>query len=338
VIMALVLVSGAAGFVGANLVRRLLTDGHEVHRLIKPDSDQWRLDEIHREVNRHEVDLRHESELVALCRHIRPQWIFHLAAHGAYPRQTDTHRMIQTNIAGTLNLLRAALSVGFEAFVNTGSSSEYGFRDHPPHETEGVEPNSDYGVTKASATLLCRSIARRYRVRLPTLRLYSVYGPYEDATRLMPTLIVRGLHNEFPPLVRPEIARDYLYVGDVVDAYLRAAVYADQELGAVYNVASGNQTSVGELVELTRHVLGVTAEAGWGSMPDRSWDTTVWVGNSSKIRERLGWYPHHTLEAGFRKVTDWLVANPQLLAGYAARQRANDTGTAASVGARQFPT
>jgi nucleoside-diphosphate-sugar epimerase len=128
----------------------------------------------------HTGDFADAEGLMRLVGTIRPEWIFHLAAHGAYATQTNLSQMVQTNIVGTINLVEACLRSGFEAFVNTGSSSEYGFKDDAPTETTWLEPNSHYAVTKAAATLFCRYTAQSHDVHLPTLRLYSVYGPYEE--------------------------------------------------------------------------------------------------------------------------------------------------------------
>src|SRR5438552_1027906 len=151
-----VVVTGATGFVGANLARRLLRDGHELHLLVRPGYKPWRIDAIRADARLYEVRLEDASKVMSIVEKIRPDWIFHLAVHGAYSSQTDLHQMLLTNVHGTINLVRAGLKTGFEAFINTGSSSEYGFKDHPAAETEFLEPNSDYAVTKASATLFCR--------------------------------------------------------------------------------------------------------------------------------------------------------------------------------------
>jgi nucleoside-diphosphate-sugar epimerase len=153
---------------------------------------------------------------------------------------------------GTINLLQACLETGFESFVNTGSSSEYGFKDHAPPENEWLEPNSHYAVTKASATQFCRYTAQQYGVHVPTLRLYSVYGPYEEPTRLLPTLISRGMRGKLPPLVDGNVARDFVYVDDVKQAYLLAAQRTDVEPGAIYNVGTPVPTSIGEVVNIAR--------------------------------------------------------------------------------------
>jgi nucleoside-diphosphate-sugar epimerase len=288
-----VIITGATGFVGSNLTRRLLRAGQEVHLLVRPRHGSWRIEDIRRDVRLHEVALKEREALTQTVARIRPDWIFHLAAYGAYPSQTDLRRMIQTNITGTINLVEACLSTGFEAFVNTGSSSEYGFKDHAPSEDESYEPNSHYAVTKASATLFCRYTAQSRSVHLPTLRLYSVYGPYEEPTRLVPQLITHGLKGKLPPLVNRSVARDYVYIDDVTEAYVLAASERGQQTpGAIYNVGTGVQTSLAEAVETARRVLSIKREPRWASMPEREW------------------------EQGFQLTVEWLRASPALRSFY----------------------
>src|SRR6185436_7690870 len=100
----------------------------------------------------------------------------------------------------------------------------------------------------------------------------------------MPALVVRGLEGELPPLADPAIARDYIYVDDVSDAYCLAASRAGQPSGAVYNVGTGVQTSLREVVEVARHVLGIVVEPVWGTLAARGWDTNVWVADNRVIR------------------------------------------------------
>ncbi len=300
-----VIVTGATGFVGANLARRLLHTGHEVHLLVRPGSERWRIEDIRADVRLHELHLENASTVAPVVKRIRPEWVFHLAAHGAYSSQTDWQQMVQTNLCGTANLVSACLPTGFEALVNTGTSSEYGLKAHAPLESEVLEPNSHYAVTKAAATLYCQHAAKSHRVHLPTLRLYSVYGPYEDPQRLLPTLILAGLQGQLPPLVNPKIARDFVYVDDVVEAYLLAATVQAHEFGPVYNIGTGVQTKLREVVKLARRVLNVPAKPAWGTMPNRKWDTDSWICDNRKAQAALGWRPRHDLEAGFRKMVAW---------------------------------
>ena len=119
-----VILTGGTGFIGANLARRLLDDGHQLHLLVRPGYRSWRIEPILTDLQLHEVRLADHDVLTRVVRDIRPDWIFHLATHGAYASQTDLHQMVQTNIVGTVNLVEACLETGFESFVNTGSSSD----------------------------------------------------------------------------------------------------------------------------------------------------------------------------------------------------------------------
>ncbi len=311
-----VLVTGAAGFVGANLTRRLLRDGHQLHLLHRPGTDLWRLESIRDEVELHPVDLSDRDGVSGVIEAQRPEWIFHLAAYGAYSHQTDPRRIARTNVLGTVNLVEACARAGFEAFVNTGSSSEYGFKDHAPVESEEAAPNSYYAVSKLSATLWCRFAARHLDLHLSTLRLYSVYGPYEEPSRLLPTLVVRGLSGELPELVSPDVARDFVYSDDVVEAYLLAAAIPPKEPGSIYNVGTSRQVTIREVVQLAREELPIKDEPSWGSMANRDWDTSVWVSEPAKIRDELGWEARASFPEGFRHFIEWLRRHPKLLTRY----------------------
>jgi UDP-glucose 4-epimerase len=314
------LLSGASGFVGANLARRLLAEGHEVHLLLRANHNSWRVREIRDQVTVHQVDLGDRVGVEQAVAAARPDWIFHLAAHGAYPDQQDVDQMIATNVQGTANFLRAAERAGVGVFVNSGSSSEYGYKDHAPSEDEWLEPNSHYAVTKSAATHLCRLAAQRAGSRIVTLRLYSAYGPYEDPRRLVPTLIVQGLAGQLPPLVNPDVARDYVNVDDICEAFLLAAATPDQEPGAVYNVGTGVQTTIAEIVAVARRLLPIRNDPKWDSMPQRSWDTNVWVCNPSRIKAQLGWSPRHDVESGLRSTLVWFSDHPDHLDRYRSAQ------------------
>ena len=160
-------------------------------------------------------------------------------------------------------------------------------------------------MTKASASLFCRYTAQSQGVHIPTLRLYSVYGPLESPNRLLPKLITLGLEGKLPPLVSPETAHDFVYVDDVIDAYILAAKTSGQEAGAIYNVGTGVQTTLREVVEVARRVMGITVEPVWGSMRSRRWDTDKWIADNRKIERELGWRPRYTFEEGFRQMVNW---------------------------------
>lgn len=323
-----VLVTGAGGFIGANLVRRLVADGHRVTALARPGGTRWRLDGLDGDAEILEVDLLDRERVSDTVQSRHPEWVFHLAAYGASSWQTDAELIARTNLLATVGLVEACRDAGCEAVVHAGSSSEYGIKDHAPAESEPLEPNSDYAVAKAAATMFCRQVARRDGLRAVTLRLYSAYGPYEEPRRLVPQLVSHGLRGALPPLVNPTIARDFVAVDDVVEAFVLAArvtspepgaIYTSPEPGAIYNVGSGVQTSIAQLVALARRVLDIEVEPDWASMPPRNWDTDTWVADSRKIREELGWAPRIGLEEGFTRTVEWLLEHRGLWDVYDVR-------------------
>lgn len=308
-----VLLTGAGGFVGANLARRLLADGHRVHLVTSPGSDEWRVAGL--DAARSAVDLADAGAVDTLLAEVRPEWIFHLAAHGAYSWQTDVRKIVSANVVGSANLLESALAVGFESFVSAGSSSEYGFKPTAQDESDPVEPNSAYAVSKAATTMLFRHASLAHDLPITTLRLYSVFGPWEDPKRLIPALVCNGVAGRLPPLVNPEIARDFVYVDDAVEAFVLTA-RTEVAPGEIFNVGTGVETTIAGAVETAREVFAISAEPDWGSMPDRAWDTRTWVGNPAKIKAALGWRPATSFAEGLALTAEWLRSQPGLWARY----------------------
>jgi UDP-glucose 4-epimerase len=308
-----VIVTGATGFVGANLAKTLLSAGHEVYLLVRDERKAWRIKHLLPHVHLVKSSLLDPEGLSAEIKRIRPEWIFHLAAFGAYSWQDNLSSALQTNLLGTINFVEACRKTDFEVFINTGSSSEYGAKDHPAAENDYLEPNSYYAVTKASATLFCRYTAQRFRLPMYTLRLYSVYGPYEEPGRLIPTLIVKGLQGKFPPFTHPDSARDYIFSDDVIKAYLSVASSSPNlPSGEVYNVGTGTQTPLKQVVEITKEIFKIDALPVWGSMESREWDTSIWVSDTAKLR-MTGWIPEYDFPIGYRRTIDWFRENPDIV-------------------------
>jgi dolichol-phosphate mannosyltransferase len=299
------LVTGAGGFVGANLVRRLLEDGHDVHAACRPGGNHARLAGVN-DLVVHEVELCLPGAAARLIDDVSPEWVFHLAAHGAYSWQTDSRRICEANLLATVALVDASEREGVQAFVHTGSSSEYGFKDHPPDEHERPEPNSAYAVAKAAATMYCAHRAAAGDLPAVTLRLYSVYGAWEDPRRLVFALLKRGLEGGLPPLVAPETARDFVYVEDVCEALVRAAERAGATAGEIYNVGSGRQTTLRELVACVRELLTIPVAPDWGSHPPRTWDTSIWCASTERIARDLEWSATTGVDEGLRHTISWM--------------------------------
>jgi dolichol-phosphate mannosyltransferase len=111
-------------------------------------------------------------------------------------------------------------------------------------------------------------------------------------------------------LVDPDVARDFVYVDDVVEAYLLAASVHTPEWGPIYNVGTAVQTTLREVVAVARQAMNISAEPVWSSMPNRQWDASVWVSDNRKIRAQLNWQPQRTFAEGFHLMLDWFRQGP----------------------------
>lgn len=304
------LITGASGFIGSVLLRRLIQQKKEVHLILRKNSRTWRIDDLLNKVTIHNSDLSNLEELTEIIQKIKPDIIYHLATNGAYSYQKDADQIIQTNILGTWNLLQACNSVDYELFVNTGSSSEYGFKKFAMRETDIVEPTSYYAVTKCAQTLLCSHIAKQEQRPIVTIRPFSVYGPYEEPKRFVPTLMNALMFNQEMNLVAPETARDQIYIDDMVDAYLKIDELKNNP-GEYFNIGTGVQSTIKEVVETAIKITKKNAQFKWGTMEGRSWDTNNWVADISKARQLLKWTPKINLEQGLKLNWEWFQKNYQ---------------------------
>ena len=139
------------------LTRRYLERGAEVFINIRNTSDTWRIRDILKEVNAVPVDITEYEKLRDALKKIQPDFIFHTAAYGGSADQKNTEKIIETNIIGTVNLIRSCRDINVNLLVNTGSSSEYGIKNSAMKESDLLEPVTEYGVSKAAATLFCQS-------------------------------------------------------------------------------------------------------------------------------------------------------------------------------------
>jgi nucleoside-diphosphate-sugar epimerase len=305
------LITGATGFIGSNLCRYLVSHNCETHILIRKEARLWRIKDLVKQIHVHYSDLSDQQQLAKLLNKIQPTVIYHLAAYGAYPEQTDRNLINQTNYFGTLNLLQASLNIPYELFVNTGSSSEYGFKHKPMSETDLTEPNSDYAVSKVAATLLCAHFAQQEKKPVVTLRPFSVYGPYEEPNRLVPNLMKALYLQKSIDLVSPQTARDFIFIDDVVNLYLAINKLAKNS-GKYFNLGTGKQSTIKNMVQLTQQVSRKKLTCNWNNMPARSWDTNNWVANMSQTTELLNWQPKYSLAQGLKKTWKWYLQHHQL--------------------------
>ncbi len=312
-----VLITGASGFVGANFTRFLVSKEVEVHVLVRKTSNLWRIESIKNKLNIHYCDLNEREKLKGLISEIKPEGIMHFAIYGGYPFQKETLKIIRTNFLGTVNLLDACMSTGFKWFINTGSSSEYGIKNEPMKEDDLLEPINDYGVAKAAGTLYCQAVAKRTEAPIYTMRLFSPYGYYEEPTRLIPYTILSCLRNKNVLLSNPNAVRDFVFIEDVMNAYLKLIFNTNSiKQGDVFNVGSGKQHKISEVVSLIKKMTNCTSQLNWKKIPERDSDILkVWEANIGKINSHLNWNTQYALKEGLEKTINWFKEHLNLYVG-----------------------
>jgi UDP-glucose 4-epimerase len=294
------LITGAAGFVGARVVRQAVGRGLDVVAAVGPTSRLDRIADLAGRIEIVRADVTDREALTAAVLRAQPDACIHLAATGSVVRDPDPSRVLATNALATATLIQALAQTRCARLVSTGSSSEYGPMDGPMDETRLPEPADPYGVAKLAGGKLAHVLGRELGLETAHLRLFSIYGPGEDSRRLIASL-VRGLLTGRPVELTPGgQVRDFVYVDDAAGALLLAALRPGIDRLTV-NVGSGIETSVREVAELagdlteTRHLLR------FGARPYRDGERFAWRAGTERAASELGWRATTSLREGLTR-------------------------------------
>jgi nucleoside-diphosphate-sugar epimerase len=301
-----IVIFGAGGFIGLNLLKQLLKYRSDVIGVSQDHLNNWRFlaNRIPSE-NVQSADLLQATAIRSMMQELKPRTIFNLAAYGAYSKQKEYDKIYQTNFVATIDLIEIAKELGFDAFIQAGSSSEYGCNSAGPSEDTPLLPNSHYAVSKAALFPAIKYYARHENLPIAQLRLYSVFGPWEEPDRLIPVILSHARKQKYPPLVHPEISRDFIYINDVVEAFIKAATNINTIQGHAFNVGTGIKTTIGELTSLIAEIYSLEKKANFGTMPNRKWDLTDWFANPEKSKKMLQWSSTTSLREGLIKTGKW---------------------------------
>jgi UDP-glucose 4-epimerase len=287
------LVSGAAGFIGSNLCRALLSRGARVHGAGRRNPSG-----LGAGVEYNTVDLADDAAAGELMRAVKPDYVFHLASHvwGA-PDLKHVLPTFRSNLQTTVNLLTAATEVGCERMVVTGSLVE------PEAATERI-PSSPYAAAKWASSDYSRMFHALYRLPVVIARVFMVYGPaQQDETKLVPYTIRSFARGEAPEITSGRRQIDWVYVDDVVDGLIALALAPDVE-GDTVDLGSGSLITTAELVEMICSLMKSAVRASFGALADRPLEP-VRVARVADTTALTGWTPRVSLEQGLARTIDW---------------------------------
>ena len=314
------LVTGGAGFIGSNIVRALLEEGHDV-RVLDNFSTGHRANLDGLEIELVEGDLRSYERVATATKGV--ELVFHEAALPSVPRSIqDPITTSEVNVGGTLNVVLAARDQGVRRLVAASSSSIYGDAPGMPRkESQRPQPLSPYAVSKLAAEQYCIAANRVYGVETVVLRYFNVFGEHQDPlsgyAAVIPKFIRQLLSGETITVFGDgSTSRDFTYVENVVRANLLAAT-ADRPVGTTLNVAMGASTTLNSLVATLCELLDVTVAPTYG--PPRPGDVRESMADITLARELLGYEPEVDFETGLKRTADWISErwsrSPQSAAG-----------------------
>jgi nucleoside-diphosphate-sugar epimerase len=299
-----ILLTGAAGFIGSHLLRQLVRD-HHVAFLVSPATDRWRILDVEHRATRIDADIREVEKAASAIAHFAPETVVHLAWSGV----TNSHRNDRSqieNLHATLALIDVAHAAGARAFVGVGSQAEYGPSSGALDESSPTQPTTLYGITKLSTCLFARQLCDDLGVRFAWVRLFSSYGPMDDESWLIPSMVLTLLAGGRPKLTLGEQRWDYVYVKDAADALARVALAPTAS--GIFNLGSGTTATIRSITEQVRDLIDPSLPLGFGEVPYRPDQVMHLEARTDRLRA-IGWSPTVGLAEGLSETVAYFRAH-----------------------------
>jgi UDP-glucose 4-epimerase len=298
------LVTGATGFVGSHLVRRLLAGGCQVAVLVRNPGRMRRIGDVRGQLAIIPGELGSIARVSQRLASFAPDMVFHLGWSGANSHAFQrSPAQVYENVPGSLELVRAAAHAGCRKFIGLGSVLEYGDCGGTITESLDAKPANLYGAAKYSVGLLSEALCRPLGLDFAWLRVTWGYGPADDPARMIPGVITSLLHGDRPALTPGEQYWDYLYVDDLVEAIYRVAT--TERARGFLNVGSGEAVQVRAIAQLIRDEIDPRLPLGLGDIPYRDGQMMRLDVSIDRLKGAIDWAPRVSIEEGIRRTVQW---------------------------------
>jgi nucleoside-diphosphate-sugar epimerase len=296
-----ILLTGATGFIGSHVLRRLIAEEHEVYSLIRPSSNTWRIGNLSHSLKIVPCDLFSTMELEKWLKEVLPELCIHLAwfaEPGKYLNSLENPRFL----SGSIELATQLASLGCRRLVGVGTCFEYNTDLGYLSETSLTKPRTLYAASKLAVQLVLEQLGKVTGMEVAWVRLFYQYGPFEDGRRLVPSVICSLLRNEEVKVTKGEQVRDFLHVEDVASAIW--AVAESNLLGPI-NIGSAESVTVRDVVTRIGRILERPELIMLGALPYGSFDPMFICANNHRLCQNTKWQPHFDLESGLRQTISW---------------------------------
>jgi UDP-glucose 4-epimerase len=297
-----IFVTGASGFIGSHLLEQLAGTKHQVAALLRPAGDRRRIEPWLGGVEIISGDLSRLEQWAGHLAQFAPETVIHLAWSGVVNSARDNPDQTR-NVQDTAELVKVSHRAGAKSWVGLGSQAEYGPCNERVDESQPANPTTLYGVAKLAAGLMARGLCASLKMRFAWLRLFSAYGPRDDASWMIPSLILALKEGRRPALTRCEQLWDYVYAADAAEVVLMTALSSQAE--GVFNLGSGQARALREIVETIRDMVRPGAALGFGEVPYRPDQVMHLEANVGRLQALTGWRPKTALAEGLRRTVDF---------------------------------
>jgi UDP-glucose 4-epimerase len=298
-----VVITGSSGFLGNSLVKVFSEKNVKVICLVRKESVLIDSDEI--------ILIRYDNKLCApdvvqKLIEFKPDVFIHCAWKGTFGNERNETYQLTENIPLTIDSVLLANAIGCKQWIGTGSQAEYGIKDHPIFETDDCDPQTFYGKAKLISGILALELCRQLNIKGIWNRIFSLYGPGDNANYFIPYIVNSLKNNIKPELTNCEQLWDYLFIEDTAKAFYRQI---ESNCEGLYNVCSGETLVLKNIVLAIQCLVNNNSSVNFGAIPYSDNQIMILSGNSDKLKNETGWRPETNFSEGLKQTVNYFLKN-----------------------------